>query len=149
MSRKKLFIGNLNTEEKAVLEHEKKYGKSEAYRVRCHAILLSNKKYTIEQISDILGVSKSSIYNWFSAWRKQGIEGLKTKSGQGRKPVLCIDNAKQVEGVKKATKRAFENGKNILQEIQEELELEAPVTRDMLSLFLQKLVGSGNAAVEG
>ncbi len=148
MSRKKSFIENLSTEEKAVLEYEKKYGKSDAYRIRCHAILLSNKSFTTNEIATILEVTKSSIYNWFSAWRTDGIEGLKTKSGQGRKPVLSTDNSDHVEGVKKAVKKVAQEGGNLLNEIQTELELEDGLTKKMLSLFLQKLITPGNVFVK-
>lgn len=146
MSRRKSFIENLTTAEKELLEQEKKYGKSENYRKRCYAILLSNKRYTIDQIMDILDVSRGSVSNWFSAWRKSRIEGLKTKSGQGRKAALNIDNSDHVEGVKKAAKKAVKDGENLLLKIQEELELEEPITKRMLTLFLTKLVGSGNDA---
>jgi len=148
MSRRKTFVRELNTEEKAALEREKKHGKSDNYRTRCHAILLSNRGYTIQQITDFLQVSRGSIYSWFSAWKESGIEGLKTKSGQGRKPTLCLDNADHVEGVKKAAKKAVEDGENLLLKIQKELELEEPLTKRMLALFLTKLTGDGNAVEE-
>ena len=146
MSRRKSYIENLTTAEKELLEREKKHGKSDDYRKRCHAILLSNRRYTIEQIMDFLEVSRGSVSRWFSLWRKSGIEGLKTKPGQGRRAKLNIDNADHVEGVKKAAKQAVKNGENLLEKIQDELELEEPITKRMLALFLEKLVGSGNAA---
>ena len=146
MSRKKAFVEKLNTEEKAGLEHEKKHGKSETYRKRCHAILLSNRGYTVDEITGFLEVSNGSVYTWFSKWKKLGIEGLKTKPGQGRKATLCIDNSKHVEGVKKAAKKSMEDGENLMVKIQEELELEEPITKRMLALFLSKLVGYGNVA---
>lgn len=148
MSRRKSFIENLNTAEKAILEQEKKYGKSEDYRKRCHAILLSHRGYTVDQIVDFLEVSKGSVYKWFSTWRKDGLEGLKTKSGQGRKPTLRLDNADHVKGVKKAARKAVEEGTNLLLEIQQELEIEEPLTKRMLSLFLTKLIGHGNDVEE-
>ena len=148
MSRKKTFIENLDTVEITKLVDGKKHGKSDAFRTRCQAILLSNKRYTVSEISDILSVSVGAIFKWFSAWKKSGIEGLKTKPGQGRKPTLCTDNSDHVEGVKKAAKKAVEDGENLLLKIQQELELEEPLTKKMLSLFLTKLTGSGNAAEE-
>ena len=148
MSRRKAFIENINTEEKAILKYEKKHGKSESYRKRCHAILLSNRGYETKQITEILEVSRGSVFKWFSAWKKSGIEGLKTKPGQGRKSVLCLNNADHVEGVKKAAKKAVEDGENLLVKIQAELELEEPLTKRMLALFLTKLVGHGHVAEE-
>lgn len=149
MSRRRRYIEKLSTEEKVVLEQEKKHGKSESYRIRCHAILLSNREYTTDQISEILEVSKTTIYAWFSAWEKQGIEGLKTKAGQGRKAVLNLDNSDHVKGVKKAVKKVAEQGGNLLAEIQSELELEEPLSKKMLALFLEKLITPGNDFVKG
>lgn len=146
MSRRRSFIKNLTTVEKELLEREKKHGKSDNYRKRCHAILLSNRGYTIDEIMGFLEVSRASVSSWFSAWKKSGIEGLKTKPGQGRRPKLNIDNTEHVEGVKKAAKQAVKDGENLLAKIQNELELEEPITKRMLTLFLEKLVGSGNAA---
>jgi len=148
MSRRRSFIKNLTTSEKKQLESEKKHGKSDNYRKRCHAILLSNRGYTIDEIMGFLEVSRASVSSWFSAWRKSGIEGLKTKPGQGRRPKLNIDNKDHVEGVNKAAKQAVKDGENLLAKIQDELELEEPITKRMLTLFLEKLVGSGNVVDE-
>lgn len=149
MGRGRTYIEELNDEEQAILEREKKHGKSDAYRMRCQAILLSNRGYTTDEIADFLEVTRTSIYGWFGRWKTGGIEGLKTKKGQGRKATLRIDNSEHVEGVKKATKRVAEQGGNLLSEIAEELELEEELTPRMLSLFLQKLVIPTSDFVKG
>lgn len=149
MSRKKRFVKDLNTVDIAALEAGKKQGKSEVFRNRCHAILLSNRGYTVEQIMDIFGVARNTVYTWFNRWEKGGFEALKTKSGQGRKPIICANNAAHVEGVKKAVKKVAKEGGNLIAEIQSELEIEEDLTKKMLSLFLQKLITPGNAFVKG
>ena len=110
MSRKKSFVEKLTPEEKRELEEGKKTGKSSSFRTRCHAILLSDKGYDIGQITDILEVHRSSVYTWFSAWKNKGIEGLKTKSGQGRKAVLRVDNKDHVKAVEKTVKKVAKKG---------------------------------------
>ena len=146
MSRRKTFIENLNTEQITQLESGKKSGKSDAFRTRCHAILLSNKGFSVSEISTILSVSESAIFKWFSAWKKHGFEGLKTKSGQGRKPVLCADNKDHVKGVEKAVKKVAEKGGNLLAEIEAELGFKEQLSMRMVHFFLQKLTSSTNDA---
>lgn len=146
MSRKKRFVENLNTVEIEALEAAIKHGKSAIFRKRCHAVLLSNKGYTVEQIMDILNVVQSTVYNWFNKWAKQGIEGLKTKPGQGRKATLSIDNSDHVEAVKKAVKKTAQEGVNLLATIEQELEMEEQLSMRILSPFLKKLISHGNAS---
>lgn len=145
MSRKKTFISDLELLEIAQLEAGKKHGKSDAFRTRCQAILLSNKGYTITKITDILSVSRGSVSTWFSLWKKHGLEGLKTKPGQGRKPLLSIDNKDHIKAVKKAVKKSQEKGVNLLAEVDAQLGLNEGLSMRMLRAFLKKTVSSGNA----
>ena len=144
MSRKKTFVTELNPAEIAQLEEGKKHGKSDAFRTRCQAILLSNKRYTISEITDILSVSRGSVSTWFSAWKKDGLEGLKTKPGQGRKPLLSMDNKDHIEAVEKAVKKSQEKGVNLLAEVDAQLGLNEGLSMRMLRAFLKKTVSSSN-----
>lgn len=144
MSRKKTFISNLEMPEIAQLKRGKKHGKSDAFRIRCQAILLSNKGYTTSEISKILSVSISSVFKWFSAWKKDGFEGLKTKAGQGRKALLSVNNQKHVKAVEKAIEKSNETGANLLAEVDAELDLNEGLSMRMLRAFLKKTVMFGN-----
>lgn len=144
MSRKKTFISNVTIAEIAQLEEGKKHGKSDAFRTRCQAILLSNKGYTTTEISAVLSVSRSSVFTWFSAWKKHGFEGLKTKPGQGRKALLSTDNQDHVKAVEMAVKKSNEKGVNLLAEVDAQLGLNEGLSMRMLRAFLKKKVTSGN-----
>ena len=144
MSRRKVFVKELTTGEKKELERGKKAGKSFSYRTRCHAILLSNKGYEISQITDVLEVHRSSVYTWFSAWENQGIEGLKTKAGQGRKAMLCVNNKEHVKAVEKTVEKVAKKGGNLLAEVEKELSLEQGLSKKMLNTFLKKLISYGS-----
>jgi transposase len=146
MSRKKSFVKELTVSEIAVLEQGKKTGKSFSFRTRCHAILLSHKGYEIGQISDILEVHRSSIYAWFSNWKTTGIQGLETKKGQGRKPILSVDNEKHIQVVKNAVKKRAKTGENLLLTIEKELEMEGELSMTILRPFLKKLISYGNVS---
>ena len=149
MSRKNRFISKLRKKEKKELTDGWQNGKSSAFRKRCHAILLSERGFTSNEIAEFYDVKLNTIYNWFNRWEGGGYELLKTQPGQGRKAILCSDNKEHVKVVKKAIKNRAEKGTNFLLQIQEELELEDELTMKMLRPFLKKLVTSGSYSGEG
>lgn len=51
---------------------------------RCHALLLSDKGYKIEQLSDIFEVRRDTIGDWFNRWEAHGIKGLLDAPKSGR-----------------------------------------------------------------
>lgn len=61
---------------------------------RCHALLLSHKGYTINQLSDIFDVDRDTISNWFARWRRQGLEGLSDAPRSGRPTKLNEEEKK-------------------------------------------------------
>ncbi len=140
MRGKKRFISGLPKVEIKKLKLGKKTGKTSIFRSRCQAILLSNKAYEAKEIADISDVTILTVYNWFNSWETGGIEGLKTKSGQGRKPLLSIDNKVHVKAVDKAVKKRAQTGENILLTIEKELALEGQMTMNILRPFLKKLI---------
>lgn len=70
------------------LEEGYKNGASHQFRTRCKAVLLKSEGKTGEQIKDILDVSLPSIYTWIANFKSEGIKGLETRPGQGRKPIM-------------------------------------------------------------
>jgi transposase len=148
MSRRQRFIENLNTVEKKQLLQGKKTGKSSIFRDRCHAILLSNRGYTVDQLKGIFSVAKSTVYNWLNRWDKGGIKELKTQPGQGRKATLCVDNAEHVKVVKKAIKKSAERGSNLLATIEKDLDMEDQLSMQIIRPFLKKLVSYGSVYEE-
>ena len=148
MSRKKRYIKSLTASQKAKVEAEFKHGKSHAFRQRCHAILLSDSGHSVPQITSILSVTQQSVYSWFDRWESDGISGLKTRKGQGKKPLLKMDNKDHVEGVEKAVNRVNKKGGNLLAEVEAELDLEGGLTRRILRSFLKKTAIRGSGVVE-
>lgn len=148
MSRKKRFIKDLTAPEQEELESAKSNGKSEAFRKRCHAILLSSKGYNADQIAEILCVTKRTVYTWFNSWEKSGLTGLQTTPGQGRKSKLSIDNIDHVQVVEKAAKNAAQKGTNLLQEVVANINPEGGLSRWTLRRFLEKKSTVGKDYVE-
>jgi transposase len=65
-----------------------------ALRRRAHAIVLSHKRYSINQISDILAVTRETVSLWFDAWEADGLEGLRDKARPGR-PAIYDDRDRE------------------------------------------------------
>jgi transposase len=76
------------------LEFGYKYGTDHRFRVRCRAILLKSEQLSNAEVAQKLDVSIPSVFNWTKRYASEGISGLKTKPGQGRKPIMdCSDEA--------------------------------------------------------
>lgn len=148
MSRKKRYISNITEEEKKLLEQGFKGGKSHQFRRRCQAILLSFTGQDVHNLSEIFLVKKQTVYEWMDRWETGGIEGLKTKAGQGKKPTLRLDNKDHVKGVEKAVEKVNKKGGNLLAEVEQELGLEKGLSRKVLRSFLKKTVIRGNGVVK-
>ena len=67
-------------------------GDSHCYRTRCKAVLLKSQGKAASEIAEFLDVSIPSVFNWVRRYESEGIKGLETKAGQGRKPIIdCTD----------------------------------------------------------
>lgn len=78
------FVSPLSDTDLQVLNYAYMQGEKPALRRRAHAILLSNKGYTINQISDILAVRRGTVSIWLDAWKADGLKGLTNKAHTGR-----------------------------------------------------------------
>ena len=83
------------------LKLEKGYynGPTHKYRIRCKSILLKSDGKSASQIAEQLEVTIPTVYSWIKRYEENGIKGLETRPGQGRKPIMdCSDE----EAVRKA-----------------------------------------------
>lgn len=90
----------LSEAERTELEQGYREGKSHAFRKRCQTMLLKSEERRSKEVAAILGCHEVSVNNWLKRFEAEGITGLKTKPGRGRKPIL--DGEADVEAVKKA-----------------------------------------------
>ena len=93
MTKEALKLSEVN---RLKLEKGYRYGLTFRYRTRCKAILLFSEGYSPLQIADILNVTNPSIYKWIKRFEAEGIKGLETRSGQGRKPIMDCSDEKAV-----------------------------------------------------
>lgn len=90
----------LSEAERRDLEEGYREGERHAYRKRCQMMLLKSEERRSQEVAEILGCQEVSVNNWLKRYEAEGIEGLKTKPGRGRKPIL--DAEEDLAAVKQA-----------------------------------------------
>ena len=139
MGRKAKKI-DLTKAEKEALEKGYKQSKSKVFSQRCHMILLKSQGRTSQEVADIFGTTFQPVNSWCKRYREHGIEGLRTKPGQGRRPILSKeqDEARVKAAVKKERQR--------IKLAKEALEKDLGKSFSVLTLkrFLKNLSADGN-----
>jgi len=92
----------VNAEERLALEDGLKTGKSHAFCMRCQAMLLKSDGRKSKDVASIVDLSHVSVNSWLRRYKQEGIAGLFTKPGRGRKPL--IDKAADTEAITEAIK---------------------------------------------
>ena len=100
----KLKTPELTPAHRTALEKGYRAGKSHAFRLRCRMILLKSEGRTSAEIADALGCCEMAVNNWLKRFAAEGMEGLRTRPGRGRKPIL--DDEKDMARVKRAVRRS-------------------------------------------
>ncbi len=125
----------LSAEEKQALEEGYRSGKSHGFRKRCQLVLLKSQGRTSKDVGQIIEMNPISVNNWLSRYQAEGIIGLITKPGRGRKPVL--DQEQDAAKVRKAVKQERQRLSQAKQILEEELNKEFSLKT--LKRFLKKL----------
>lgn len=81
------FVKPLSDSQRRELNQLMKTG-NEPVRRRAHAILLSARGYSVDQIADIYEVDRDTVSIWLDQWEDQGGGGLHDQAGRGRPPIL-------------------------------------------------------------
>ncbi len=78
------FVSHLIPTIKKTLEEARHFHLSGRVRQRAHAVLLSDKGYTLSQLSDIFDVNRATVSQWIDDWETDGLVGLRDKTKSGR-----------------------------------------------------------------
>ncbi len=70
------FVTPLNEEMIKKLELLVKNSEKSKVRQRAHAIILSSKQFSIDEIASILGVGRNVVSSWITKWEHLGFDGL-------------------------------------------------------------------------
>ena len=89
------FIENVSSEKLDELKKIFKNSNEARIRLRAHAIMLSIRKFSIDEISDFYEVDRDSVSSWFNRWNERGIEGLSDLPKEGRPQIIFQDFKKK------------------------------------------------------
>jgi transposase len=96
MRRPTKFVPGLTDEQKAQLKAIMKSSAAPRERMRAHAILLSARRYPIDQIAAIYEVDRDRVSQWLGWWSKSQFDGLADGQRSGRPPELTASEQGQV-----------------------------------------------------
>ncbi len=85
----------LSESAKLELEQGAKTGSTSCFRTRCEVILLKAIGLDSEQVAKFTTMTYVSVNSWTKRYKEEGIEGLKTKPGRGRKVLLSVEADKE------------------------------------------------------
>ncbi len=126
------------------LEQGYRSGESHALRQRCQLVLLKSEGRTSEQVAQLLKMHPVTVNNWLTRYQTEGLAGLATKPGRGRKPVF--EPARDLEQVRQAVvqeRQRLSQAKFMLeQQLGKEFSLKT------LKRFLKKLSAATNVSVK-
>ncbi len=79
--------------------------------------MLIDSRYELEELIEIFGVSRKTIYNWKNNWSKYKLVGLYNRLGRGRKEIFSTPQKQQI---KKWVTQNPKNLKQVIEKIREE-----------------------------
>lgn len=135
MSDATRFVRSLTLREGKSVRQMMKRHSSARTRVRAHAVLLSAKGYTINQICDILEVTRDSVSSWFSSFEEKGVEGLEEEPPSGRPRKIGSEGEARLRILVETDPR------NVTAQFQEEYEKDSEdsISRGTVKRALRKL----------
>src|ERR671933_205122 len=138
----KIKTVELSRAQRAALEKGYRTDSTHAFRTRCQMILLKSERRTAIEIAGLIGCCEVVVNNWLKRYEAEGIEGLRTKPGRGRKPVL--DAEKDLPSVKAAV--AANRQRLSVAKAELEAELGKSFSTKTLGRYLKNMVPAINAS---
>lgn len=132
----KLKTVELTKAQRTALEKGYREGESHSYRLRCQIILLKCERRTSAEIAQIMGCCEMVVNNWLKRFEAEGIEGLHTKPGRGRKPILdTVQDLPRVKAAVQANRQRISLAKAEL-----ETELGKAFSQKTLERYIKNMV---------
>ena len=131
----------LSEAQRGELEKGYREGKSHTFRKRCHMVLLKSEARKSVEVGKILGCHEVSVNNWLKRYEAEGVEGLKTKPGRGRKAILNGEDLEAVRNAVQANRQRLSVAKAEL-----EAALEKNFSTKTLERYIKNTVQAINAS---
>ena len=134
----KIKVLALDDAERTALDNGWRHGKSHAFRQRCLLVLQKAQGRRSKDIAAQLGCCEQVVNSWVARYQADGLAGLATKKGRGRKAILSKENDLA------AVREAVQNNRQRLSLAKAELEQELGKGFSTLTLkrFLKKTVAA-------
>ena len=100
------FVQDLTDEQKSGLQDIMKSGAPQRKRIRAHAILLSSRRFSIDQIAAIYEVDRDRVSVWLEWWQAAHFDGLEDEPRTGRPPKLTSEEQAEILAIVKAEPRS-------------------------------------------
>ena len=85
---------SLTDKERRELEQGFRHGEKHCFRMRCRAVLLKADGLSADKAGAQTEMTGISVRSWVRRFESEGIKGLETRPGRGRKPIMdCSDEA--------------------------------------------------------
>lgn len=89
------FVKPLTEEQQLRLKEIQKNASSARTRMRAHAVLLSARSYSLDQIADIYEQDRDRVSLWLDWWDQHQFEGLADDPRSGRPAILADEESKK------------------------------------------------------
>jgi transposase len=131
----------LTEEERTALERGWKHGPSHAFRQRCQMILLKAQWLTSQEVARQVGCCEVVVNTWLQRYQQHSLDGLKTRQGRGRRPIL--QTGTDLEAVRRAVQKNRQRVSLARAELEQELGKE--FSQLTLRRFLKKTADASSA----
>lgn len=78
----------LASTQESALENGFRNGSSHAFRMRCKAVLLKAQGLSPPKVGEQQEMHQATVNKWVKRFETEGIKGLETRPGRGRKPII-------------------------------------------------------------
>jgi len=140
----KTKIIELTAAQREELENGYRNGQTHSFRQRCQMILLKSEQRTSLEVVGILGSCEMTVNNWLKRYQSEGMTGLQTRPGRGRKAILQTVDLEQVKAAVKQSRQRI---------LQARAELEESLGKEFspssLKRFLKKTLAATNELEKG
>jgi transposase len=104
------FVKPLTTEQREQLSVLMKLAAPQRTRMRAHAVLLSERRYSLEQIADIYQVDRDRVSQWGEWWEAEQVAGLDDEPRSGRPPKLTESERQEALNIALQEPRTIKTG---------------------------------------
>jgi len=140
----KTKVIELTAERREELENGYRSGQTHSFRQRCQMILLKSEERTSVEVVRIVGSCEMTVNNWLQRYEAEGIEGLRTRPGRGRKAILQAADLEQVKAAVKQSRQKISVARAEL-----ETSLGKEFSHSSLKRYLKKTLAATNGLEKG